>query len=170
MVQARVKLDCLKKDLWLLNSTFKKYYNSDLKVELHGEDIEQDVDFILIYNFPLPVYKTKKGKIKYYESEVEPIVVILTEYPEFGPHGIYILKKSPNYQKIEKILGDDHVFKRAVDSPVKDKGLKKKGWRWLCFHYEEKWKFNLKDIRQGDCLTKYFQNLYAALSGEKFPE
>ena len=90
--------------------------------------------------------------------------MILTEYPENGPYGIHVKHNSLNRKKIEKAL-QGHIYDEAIGHPVKTKKLEKQGWDWLCFHYEKSWKFNLKNLIEGDCLAKYFICLFAALSG-----
>jgi hypothetical protein len=185
IIKASVQSDYLKKDLGLFQAQFlSRFPDMEVGFELYTDEREDEIFCMRILNFPLPpAYRTRKGKTRYYNSKGEDIVVVIREYPDNGPFGIHIDSRSINRKRITRALRDkerapDHLLKRAVEPPKHTKKitkmLSKHDWKWLCFHYEDDnldpiWNFDLRDIGQGDCLTKYFINLYVALSGE-FPD
>ena len=167
MVKAGAKLKYLNEDLALFYQNFlSDHLQKGTKIEVYGEDVDKDVDYICIRNFPLPNFYTVEGEYKdEYKPTKEDIIVVIAEYPEFSPHGIHIRSDSPNRERIEEALRG-HLYDAAIGHPEDTEDLEEQGWNWLCFHYEGKrWNFNLKDIKRGDCLAKYFINLYVALSG-----
>jgi len=114
--------------------------------------IDKDYTKMGIKNFPLP---------DDYDPDYEDIAIIIAEYPNLPPTGIYVKDISPNLSKMEKNMGGHHEsyknFSFVYDVP---------GWTWICFHYENhEWNFNLNDFRSGDNLTKFIKAVYANLSG-----
>lgn len=163
IVKAGHRRELLERDLLLFNAKFPS-----AEVDIYPD--KGHVEYIVIKNFHLPeTYTSRKGKEKYYVSPTEDIVVILADYPDSGPHGVHIRRDSLNRKKIEKALRRGHVFDEKLGGSEDTTELEKLGWDWLCFHYDREWDFRPKNINEGDCLAKYFINLYVALSGE-FPD
>jgi hypothetical protein len=151
-------------------NTRKKYIDMELphicdfldKFQFSTAGIESvisiDSDYVKmgIKNFPLP---------DEYRPDYEDIAIIIAEYPNSPPTGIYVKDISLNISKIKEKMNYSHVYDRAkyenysfvYDVP---------GWTWICFHYENhSWKFNFSDFRSGDNLTKFIKGVYANLSG-----
>lgn len=170
MIKASVKTEFLIKDL---THFFRTINVKNPEIYFNGEDAEENPDYIQFINFPLPPSFTGEDGInRTYRSKSEEVVVIIRDYPQFGPWGIHIKQNSINRSNIKEAL-DGHIFGRMINVPdnytATSEELEKIGWEWICFHFKDnngKWKFNIRNISQGDCLAKYFINLYAALGGK----
>ena len=162
-----VKKKFLMEDLKLI----KKYFMGtfpDLKTR--EVFLDDELNWVKFKNFPLPDYFVDVDDQKvYYQPDKEDIVLVISEYPQDGPYGIHVKRDSPNKDKIRKSLAG-HIFENVVgpdDYVERVQELSNMGWDWVCFHYArgQHWQFNRQDMRQGDCLAKYVENLFAALSG-----
>jgi len=177
IVKASSRSKLLELDLYLMYTKFPS-------IQVAVEPDLSAFQYILVRNFPLPpTLSTRKGKVKPYKYPFEDFLLVLTGYPAMGPHGVHIKRSSPNWELINKALkdkedGQEHVYEEQIggeDLSAKERRtLSAGGWDWLCFHYDsddgdDSWNFNIRDIRQGDCLAKYFVNLQVALRGE-FPD
>ena len=129
--------------------------------EFPGRDrsLELDDNTLLIGAFPLP---------DDYSPDYAEFLFIISGYPEVPPAGIHIPSDSPLRQQIAKHLGG-HVYGRGL---IPESDLKyiekftKYGSEWTCFHYESySWKLNPNNLLAGDCLYKFIENVFAALSG-----
>ena len=176
IVRGSVKSDLLLQDLKL----FHKYFLSDFDgiqttIDLCGDDPDNDPDYILISKFPLPDQLLNSNRSGSIQRDWEDVIVVITDYPEYGPFGIHVRDNSPNKELIESAL-EGHQFDNPIGHPDSDykesvKDLEKLGWIWICFHYRDSaWHINHKDLKMGDCLAKYLENLYAALCGAKHAE
>jgi hypothetical protein len=126
--------------------------------------LELDEDALLIRAFPLP---------DDYSIDQIDLLFVICGYPDLPPAGVHIPSTTPNKEQIREHLGG-HVM--ATSSYVLDhtperyrkyvEELNKQGWDWICFHFKD-WSWNLKpyNLLSGDCLFKYVENVFAALSG-----
>lgn len=162
-----VKDSYLMKDLTLIKKHFMEEFS-----DLNTREIvlDDELNWVKFINFPMPDYFINANGIKKcYTPDFEDIVIVINEYPENGPFGIHIKKGSPNKARIQEVLGG-HIYNEVLGNSIhaeKVSELKEKGWDWVCFHYVKgrKWNFNRNDLRKGDCLATYIENLFAALSG-----
>lgn len=126
--------------------------------------LELDEDALIIRAFPLP---------DDYSIDQIDLLFVICGYPDLPPAGVHIPSTTPNKEQIREHLGG-HVM--ATSSYVLDhtperyrkyvEELNKQGWDWICFHFKD-WSWNLKpyNLLSGDCLFKYVENVFAALSG-----
>jgi hypothetical protein len=126
--------------------------------------LELDEDALIIRAFPLP---------DDYSIDQIDLLFVICGYPDLPPAGVHIPSTTPNKEQIREHLGG-HVM--ATSSYVLDhtperyrkyvEELNKQGWDWICFHFKD-WSWNLKpyNLLAGDCLFKYVENVFAALSG-----
>jgi hypothetical protein len=121
--------------------------------------LELDENSLLIGAFPLP---------DDYSPDYIDLLFLISRYPEVPPAGIHIPSESPLRQQIAKHL-DGHVYGRSL-IPESDfryiEKFSKYGRIWTCLHYEKHaWKLNPNNLLAGDCLYKFIENTFAALSG-----
>jgi hypothetical protein len=121
--------------------------------------LELDDNTLLIRAFPLP---------DDYNPDHIDLLLVISGYPEVPPAGIHIPSQSPLRQQIDKHLGG-HVHGRG-SLPESDlgyvEGLTNYGRDWLCYSYHNRsWKLNPNTLLAGDCLYKFIENVFAALSG-----
>lgn len=101
--------------------------------------LELDDNTLLIRAFPLP---------DDYNPDYIDLWITISGYPNVPPPSINIPSNSPQHQQLDKHLGG-HVF---------DSG-------WICYSYNHSWKLNPNNLLAGDCLFKFVENIFAALSG-----
>jgi hypothetical protein len=135
-------------------------------VEFDGRQrsLEMDDNKLLIGGFPLPDDFT---------PDHIDLLFVIAGYYEVPPASIHIPANSPNRQQITDRLGGhvqhnsslvlDHTpasYRKYVEE------LAKQGWDWICFHHRDlSWKLNPNNLLAGDCLYKFIENIFAALSG-----
>jgi hypothetical protein len=121
--------------------------------------LELDDNTLLIKAFPLP---------DDYSPDYIDLLFVISAYPELPPAGVHIPSQSPLRQQIAKHL-DGHVHgKSLIPSSDLDyiKGLTNYGVTWICYGYHNRsWKLNPNNLLAGDCLYKYVEATFAALSG-----
>jgi hypothetical protein len=121
--------------------------------------LELDDDTLLIGSFPLP---------DDYSPNYIDLLFVIHLYPEAPPVGIHLPSQSPLRGQIEKHL-NGHVHGSGVcpDSDLKYiQKFSKFGRDWVCYRYrDDSWKINYSNLLEGDCLYKFVENTYAALSG-----
>jgi hypothetical protein len=100
------------------------------------------------------------------------LLLVIRGYPEIPPAGVHIPLNSPNRQQIRDRL-EGHVQANSTivlnHTPesyrkyVED--LAKQGWDWVCFHFKDwSWQISPNNLLAGDCLYKYVEATFAALS------
>jgi hypothetical protein len=128
--------------------------------------LELDDNTLLIRAFPLP---------DDYSPDHIDLLFVICGYPEVPPAGVHIPAKSPNRQQIRDHLGG-HVQANSTlvldNTPASYRKyveeLAKQGWDWICYHYKDwSWQhpMNPNNLLAGDCLYKFIENVFAALSG-----
>jgi hypothetical protein len=121
--------------------------------------LELDDNSLLIRAFPFP---------DDYSPDYIDLLFVISGYPEVPPAGIHIPSQSPLRQQIVKHMGG-HVHGRGV-FPESDfeyiKEFTDYGLDWTCFSYaKHSWKLNPTNLLAGDCLYKFIEGTFAALSG-----
>lgn len=160
------------RDLLELDLSFiQSFYNG---IEPHPEGRRIDVfpnrnnaDYLVLRNFPLPDgFVDEYGQLHRYQPDYENIVVVIPDYPEVGPRGVHVKKDSAWNLNVIKQALKGHIYQDVVGGRHDLSGLRERGWQWICFHYtNDEWKFNTQNIVAGDCLAKYVESLFIALSG-----
>jgi hypothetical protein len=126
--------------------------------------LELDEEALIIRAFPLP---------DDYSIDQIDLLFVICGYPDVPPAGVHIPSKTPNREQIREHLGGhvianstyvlDHTperYRQYVDE------LAKQGWEWICFHFKDwSWKLKPYNLLSGDCLFKYVESVYVALSG-----
>lgn len=135
--------------------------------DFHGKprSIELKHNYLLISAFPLP---------DSYATDHVDLLFIITAYYDLPPAGIHIPRNTPNRDQIIAHLGG-HVTSGTPSYVLEHtpaiyreevKKLADLGWDWICYHYKNwTWKLNSQKLLAGDCLFKYVENIFAALSG-----
>ncbi|MGH8651189.1 MAG: hypothetical protein ACREUI_00435 [Burkholderiales bacterium] len=127
--------------------------------------LELDDTYLLIRAFPLP---------DSYATDYVDLLFVISGYYDLPPGGLHIPSKTPNREQIVKHLGghvqvnSSHVlnhtpasYRKTVDQ------LAQLGWDWICLHHKNwSWKFNPESLLSGDCLFKFVENVFIALSGK----
>ena len=135
------------------------------KFDDRERSVELDDNSLLIRSFPLPAD---------YSPNYVDLLFVIRGYPEIPPAGVHIPLHCPNRQQIRDHL-DGHVLANSTivlnHTPESYRkyveGLAKLEWEWICFHYKDwTWQHpvNPATIMQGDCLYKYVEATFAALS------
>lgn len=128
--------------------------------------LEMDETTLIIRAFPLP---------DSYTPDHVDLLFEITGYPVLPPAGVYIPATAPNRDQIAKHL-NGHVMTRTpsyvldripINSRKSVEQLAQQGWgSWLCLHYVQwSWRLNYHNLLRGDCLYKFIENVFAALSG-----
>lgn len=117
-------------------------------------------DFTLhIRSFPLP---------DEYAPDHIDLLFVISGYPDVPPAGVHIPSKSPQSKQIAHHLGG-HVHTKASipSSDLKHvEELANYGSDWICVSYKNRsWRLNPHNLLAGDCLYKFIENLFVALSG-----
>jgi hypothetical protein len=127
--------------------------------------LEMDDNSLIIRSFPLPdSYKT---------TDHVDLLFVIAGYPDIPPAGVHIPANTPNKEQIRENLGG-HIM--ATSTYVLDhtparyrnyvEGLARDGWEWVCYHFLNwSWQIKPHNLLSGDCLYKYVENVYVALSG-----
>jgi hypothetical protein len=121
--------------------------------------LETDDDTLFIGSFPLP---------DDYSPNYIDLLFVIHSYPEAPPAGIHLPSESPLRGQIEAHLnGHVHGIGYCPDSDLKYiKKFSQFGREWLCLYYRDNsWKINFINLMEGDCLYKFVENAYVALSG-----
>lgn len=126
--------------------------------------LELDDNTLIIRSFPLP---------DDYSIDCLDILFAVCSYPDFPPAGLHIPSNTPNRQQIREHLGghvmanSQHVLNHTPERYRQYvEGLARDGWDWVCYHFHDwSWKLKPHNLLAGDCLYKYVENVYAALSG-----
>lgn len=166
LVDGGIKTDLINQELYM----YYHYFLSEFPYVKNSRAVIGDnEDWIELINFPLPAFTTVNGRRIDFRTEVDNIVIITSDYPDFPPRGVHFHKNSPNLEIFQQAL-NSHVFDGilGVSHKHKDeiKQLEDQGWMWMCFHYDDyRWNFNSRNIKSGDCLYKYIEMLFARLSG-----
>jgi hypothetical protein len=127
--------------------------------------LELDDNSLIIRFFPLS---------NDYSPDYIDLLFVICGYPEVPPAGVHIPAKSPNRQQIRDRL-EGHVLANSTivlnHTPERYRKyveeLAKQGWEWVCFHFKGwSWEHPVSPatIMQGDCLYKYVEATFAALS------
>lgn len=118
--------------------------------------MEVDDNILVFRGFPLPD--------DYTPDRVDLLIVTLG-YPDVPPAGVHIPSNTPNRGQIADRLGG-HVY-NSVPSSLREHVEELDGrWTWICYHYSDwVWRLNPNNLLSGDCLYKYIENVFAALSG-----
>ena len=121
-------------------------------------------DSLIIRSFPLP---------DDYSIDHLDLLLVTAGYPEIPPVGVHIPSNTPNREQIREHLGG-HLQANSTyvlnHTPERHRqyveGLARDGWDWVCYHFHD-WSWQLKphNLLAGDCLYKYVENVYVALSG-----
>jgi hypothetical protein len=126
--------------------------------------LELDEEALIIRAFPLP---------DDYSIDQIDLLFVICGYPDVPPAGVHIPSKTPNREQIREHLGG-HVIANSTyvldHTPARYRNyveeLAKQGWDWCCFHHQNwSWKLKPYNILSGDCLFKYVESVYVALSG-----
>lgn len=119
--------------------------------------LELDDNTLLIRSFPLP---------DDYSPDDIDLLFVIKGYPDVPPAGVHIPCKTPNRQQIAEHLGG-HVMDNILSSYRKNiEGLVDSTWGWVCYSYHARsWRLNPNNLLAGDCLYKFIENLFVALSG-----
>jgi hypothetical protein len=121
-------------------------------------------DALIIRSFPLP---------DDYSIDHLDLLFVTAGYPEIPPAGVHIPSNTPNREQIREHLGG-HLQANSTyvlnHTPERYRqyveGLARDGWDWCCYHFHDwSWKLNPHNLLSGDCLYKYVENVYVALSG-----
>lgn len=125
-----------------------------------GVSLDPSGDVLLIENFPLP---------DHYRPDFSKLAIVTVGYPDVPPAGVHVPgDDARRLSKIRSALGG-HVFRASeLPSSYRDKveELDDFGMEWVCYHYDGwAWDLDPRDLLQGDCLYKYVENVYAAISG-----
>jgi hypothetical protein len=126
--------------------------------------LEMDDDRLIIRSFPLT---------DDYATDYVDLLFVILGYPDVPPAGVHIPSNTPNREQIRERLGGhvmanshyvlDHTperYRQYVE------GLARDGWDWVCYHFHDwSWKLKPHNLLAGDCLYKYVENVYVALSG-----
>ncbi len=101
-----------------------------------------------------------------YRPDHENIVIVVFDYPEFGPAGIHVARNSSNKARMQQVMRG-HMFNYAQLPPQYLQYVEEvPNHDWICFHYANwRWNFNPRNIMAGDNLVKYIEALYANLTG-----
>jgi hypothetical protein len=133
------------------------------KFDDRERSVEMDDNSLIIRSFPLP---------KDYSPNYIDLLLVIRGYPEIPPAGVHIPGNCPNRQQIRDRL-EGHVQANSTivinHTPesyrkyVED--LAKQGWDWVCFHFKDwSWQISPNNLLAGDCLYKYVEATFAALS------
>ena len=127
--------------------------------------LELDDNALLIRAFPLP-------------DDISPdyinLLFVICGYPDVPPAGAFFPSNTPNREQLAKRLGghvqanSTHVINHTPAGYRKYvEELSKRDWEWwICYRYEGwSWKLNPNNLLSGDCLYKFVENTFAALSG-----
>lgn len=108
---------------------------------------------LFIRGFPLP---------DSYSPDHIDLLFLISGYPDTPPARVLISCESSQRRQIVDHLGG-HV---STYIPSSDLELAQKLSNSICFHYKNhKWKLNPFNLLGGDCLYKFCENLFVALSG-----
>lgn len=118
--------------------------------------LELDDNTLLIRAFPLS---------DDYTPDYTDLLIVTRGYPDASPAGVHIPSKSPNLKQIANHLSGhvmDNIlsrFREHIEELVDSR------WSWVCYHHKDwGWRLNPNNLLAGDCLYKYIENLFAALS------
>ena len=124
--------------------------------------------WIRFCNFPLPEHTKVAGRSRPFYHNSEDILIVLNHYPQKPPLGFFFREDSPNRALIEQVFVE-HVYDELLigseDDQRQIRELKELGWRWVCYHFEENWKYDRLNVAKGDSLAKYIQFVHARLGG-----
>jgi hypothetical protein len=135
------------------------------KFDDRERSVEIDDNSLIIRAFPLPAD---------YSPNYIDLLFVIRGYPEVPPAGVHIPLNCPNRQRIRDRLeghvqaDSTYVLSHTPESYRKYvEELAKQGWEWICFHFKDwSWQIspNPNTLLAGDCLYKYVEATFAALS------
>lgn len=119
--------------------------------------LELDDDSMVIRSFPLP---------DDYSPDHIDLLFVITRYYEVPPAGVHIPSDCSQINQISKHLGGHvHASIPSSDVSVVNK-YSNYGRHYICFQYKDlSWQLNPHRLLAGDCLYKFIENLFVALSG-----
>jgi hypothetical protein len=134
------------------------------KFDDRERSVEMDDNSLIIRSFPLP---------KDYSPNYIDLLFVIRGYPEIPPAGVHIPGNCPNRQQIRDRL-EGHVQANSTivlnHTPERYRKyveeLARQGWEeWICFHFKNfSWELSPNNLLGGDCLYKYVEATFAALS------
>jgi hypothetical protein len=133
------------------------------KFDDRERSVEIDDNSLIIRAFPLPAD---------YSPNYIDLLFVIRGYPEVPPAGVHIPLNCPNRQRIRDRLGghvqadSTYVLSHTPESYRKYvEDLAKQEWEWICLHFKDwSWKLSPDALLAGDCLYKYVEATFSALS------
>lgn len=94
-----------------------------------------------------------------YQSDSFNLALVVRDYPQDPPKGIYLLTTDTNRALISHLKGKFNVFQDSAAHGAPSI----QGYEWICVGYLNSWKFNASAPHKGDNITKMLQNFWRLL-------
>jgi hypothetical protein len=128
-------------------------YLAEFGVTARGEtraaELNATGEFIRVFNMPLP-----DG----YRPDHCDLVLIVDDFPARPPIGLYLLNKDKalvSQMEAQFNAFRDVGFHGAPSIP---------GYTWICFHFQNGWRYRADNPAQGDNLAKFLGAFFAELA------
>lgn len=155
----------LMQDINLIKENFMTKFRHLKEKELI---IDDDMNWIEFKKFPLPeCYIDENNPQVFYRPRYENILLLIDEYPQCEPFGIFVYHASSNYEKIKFILIGDTEKEIPEEYECEIVELLNRGWGWIPFPYDDNWKFDKDEVDKGSNLLSYLEKLFSALGGRE---